>query len=224
MNRPTQWDVLFDLAMQIVQQARAAVGHEFSISFGGGTALMLQIDHRESHDIDLFIDDPQILPFLNPDTQDYKIFKNPDDYDTDGNSVTKLIFENLGEIDFICCADITDTPALVKSIRATEIPLELPSEIVAKKVYYRGSRLQPRDMFDLAAVAESYGDQYVIDALRQCGEDRCTSALDVVQAADSQFVKNVVSQLMMRDRTKHLVDCSQEAAKSLLLKSVGQQA
>lgn len=38
-------------------------------SFGGGTALMLQIAHRESHDIDLFIDDPQILPFLNPETQ-----------------------------------------------------------------------------------------------------------------------------------------------------------
>ncbi|MEO9132390.1 MAG: nucleotidyl transferase AbiEii/AbiGii toxin family protein [Sphingomonas sp.] len=26
-------------------------------SFGGGTALMLMIDHRESHDIDIFLDD-----------------------------------------------------------------------------------------------------------------------------------------------------------------------
>lgn len=221
MNRPTQWDVLFDLAMQIVQQARAAVEHEFSISFGGGTALMLQIDHRESHDIDLFIDDPQILPFLNPDTQDYKISRNPDDYDTDGNSVTKLVFENIGEIDFICCADITEAPAVTTAIRETQIPLEVPSEIVAKKVYYRGARLQPRDMFDLAAVAEVCGEQYVIDALRQCGRDRCASALEVVKAADPQFVKKVVSQLMLRDRTRHLVDRSQQTARALLAKSLG---
>lgn len=30
---------------------------------------MLQIDHRESDDIDIFLDDPQVLPFLNPETQ-----------------------------------------------------------------------------------------------------------------------------------------------------------
>lgn len=26
--------------------------------------MMLQISHRESHDIDLFLDDPQLLPYL----------------------------------------------------------------------------------------------------------------------------------------------------------------
>ena len=30
---------------------------------------MLQIDHRESFDVDIFIDDPQALPYLNPQTQ-----------------------------------------------------------------------------------------------------------------------------------------------------------
>ena len=32
--------------------------------------MMLQIGHRESHDIDIFIHDPQLLGFLNPDIQD----------------------------------------------------------------------------------------------------------------------------------------------------------
>jgi nucleotidyltransferase AbiEii toxin of type IV toxin-antitoxin system len=30
-------------------------------TFGGGTAMMLQIDHRESYDIDIFLSDPQLL-------------------------------------------------------------------------------------------------------------------------------------------------------------------
>jgi len=32
-----------------------------SWTFGGGTALMLQIDHRESFDVDIFLDDPLSL-------------------------------------------------------------------------------------------------------------------------------------------------------------------
>ncbi|WP_457663786.1 hypothetical protein [Sinorhizobium medicae] len=30
---------------------------------------MLQIDHRESFDVDIFLDDPQLLPYLNPKKQ-----------------------------------------------------------------------------------------------------------------------------------------------------------
>jgi hypothetical protein len=28
---------------------------------GGGTAMMMQIDHRSSRDIDIFVSDPQLL-------------------------------------------------------------------------------------------------------------------------------------------------------------------
>jgi hypothetical protein len=34
------------------------------------------------------------------------------------------------------------------------------AEIIAKKVHFRGARIQPRDMLDLAAVAEHYGADY----------------------------------------------------------------
>ena len=34
---------------------------------------MLQIDHRESHDIDLFLSDPQFLPYLNPETEGFEL-------------------------------------------------------------------------------------------------------------------------------------------------------
>ena len=35
-------------------------------ALGGGTALMLHHHHRDSKDIDLFIDDPQYLGLLSP--------------------------------------------------------------------------------------------------------------------------------------------------------------
>lgn len=67
--RPSQWPFLFDLAVDILANAERLNGYAPEWSFGGGTALMLQIDHRESHDIDIFVDDPQWLPFLNPESQ-----------------------------------------------------------------------------------------------------------------------------------------------------------
>ncbi|WP_312992199.1 hypothetical protein [Rhizobium populisoli] len=45
---------------------------------------MLQIDYRESYDIDLFVDDPQVLPYLNPNTQGNTLEMEPDEYKTDG--------------------------------------------------------------------------------------------------------------------------------------------
>ena len=77
------------MAISIIDQASTTIGHRFLWSFGGGTALMLQIDHRESHDIDLFLDDPQVLPFVNPAAQGYNISRQLSDYQTDGAQVTK---------------------------------------------------------------------------------------------------------------------------------------
>lgn len=65
-RRPSQWLILLDLAIKIFDHFEKTVGSMPHWSFGGGTALMLQTDHRESHDIDIFIHDPQILLFATP--------------------------------------------------------------------------------------------------------------------------------------------------------------
>lgn len=62
---------------------------------------MLQIDHRESHDVDLFIRDPQVLPYLNPETQGYALDIMPGSYVSDGVGSLKIVFDGVGEIDFI---------------------------------------------------------------------------------------------------------------------------
>src|SRR3546814_12073265 len=84
---------------------------------------MLQIDHRESHDIDLFLDDPQYLPFLNPETQGIKLERAPDSYQA-GTDALKLAYEELGEIDFICCDNILLDPTAATDVRGPAVPLE----------------------------------------------------------------------------------------------------
>ncbi|HWU64856.1 MAG TPA: nucleotidyl transferase AbiEii/AbiGii toxin family protein, partial [Ensifer sp.] len=119
------------------------MGFDIAWSFGGGTALMLQIDHRDSFDIDVFIDDPQLLPFLNTITQGHELDVWPDDYRTDGTKTLKLVFTGLGEIDFICAAELTETPSFMRPLFEEMVRLETPAEIISKKVYYRGASLQP---------------------------------------------------------------------------------
>ncbi len=113
---------------------------------------MLRIDHRESHDIDIFLDDPQLLPFFDPELQSYALSRQPDGSATDGARSLKLTYQDIGEIDFICCTSILDNPSTRKQVRGHDIDLESAAEIIAKKVYFRGGSFQPRDMFDLAAV------------------------------------------------------------------------
>lgn len=223
-GRPSEWPPLFDIAVQILRHAEAQIGFTPSWSFGGGTGLMLQIDHRESHDIDLFLDDPQLLPFLNPETQGIKLERRPDSYSVEGTSVLKLTYQEAGEIDFIVCADIADRPTKTQGIRGYSVALETPAEIVAKKVYYRGWSFQPRDMFDLAAVAEQFGDEYVVAALKQVGRGPCERALGVVTKASPAFVRSINAQLLARDATRHLIGQAQDIGRELLERALADQS
>lgn len=221
MRQPSQWGLLFDAAIATIRQTEQAIGGRFIWSFGGGTALMLQIDHRESHDVDLFVDDPQIMPFLNPLTQNYTLDHAPDAYDTDGVRATKLIYGDIGEIDFICCSDVTEASSVATRIRGVNVQLETPAEIVAKKVFYRGSSLQPRDMFDIAAVARAKGEDYVVQAMTQCGRGPCATALSAAERFDADAALSIISRLMHRETTSRLVPMARAKTIELLAQAIG---
>lgn len=208
--------MLFDFSVKILAHAQNALGFPFDWTFGGGTALMLQIDHRESHDVDLFVDDPQLLPFFNPELQEIPLARLPDSYQIEGNYVLKLAYEKAGEIDFICCASITKEPSRLIDVRGQLVALEQASEIIAKKVSYRGSLFQPRDMFDLAAVTEHYGTDYSVAALRQCEKQAREAALMRIEEAKPDFVAKVNSQLMVRDKSRHLAERAQAISGDVL--------
>ncbi|PVH29012.1 nucleotidyl transferase AbiEii/AbiGii toxin family protein [Pararhodobacter oceanensis] len=194
---PSRWPELFDAAVSIIAQANAASEVVRYWAFGGGTALMLQIDHRESHDVDFFIDDPSVLPYLNPETQDFQLRIAPSTYKTDGVQSLKIVFDGIGEIDFICSFPVLTEATVRFNVRGALVELETPAEIIAKKIYHRGNRLQPRDMFDIAATARHFGDNYLVQALSKLPE-QTAEALNVAKEFDAGLLGQILEGLNVR--------------------------
>ncbi|AGA08843.1 nucleotidyl transferase AbiEii/AbiGii toxin family protein [Sinorhizobium meliloti] len=140
-NPVSRWSDLFEQACRIIEQANSELTMIDGWTFGGGTALMLQIHHHESFDVDIFLDDPQLLPYLNPKTQGYALDINPDSYESDGSRTLKIVFENVGEIDL--CPQPAGNPAVRAEVRGRQVLLETPGEIIAKKVYTAAQRCSP---------------------------------------------------------------------------------
>jgi hypothetical protein len=122
-------------------------------SLGGGTVLMFHYLHRKSKDIDIFLPDPQFLGCVNPRlggpaediTSEY----------TDAAEYVKLFLPQ-GEIDFVASSPLTAKPFEEHEVLGRRITLETPVEIVAKKIWHRGDRATPRDLLDLALVADKH--------------------------------------------------------------------
>jgi len=79
-NSQADWARLFRIACALIRQVNSKESIIDHWTFGGGTAMMLQIDHRESHDVDIFLFDPQLLPFLDPQKHDFTFEIRPTDY------------------------------------------------------------------------------------------------------------------------------------------------
>jgi Nucleotidyl transferase AbiEii toxin, Type IV TA system len=153
----SQWQRLLDRAADGLDRLRKADQPVPPWLLGGGTALMLHAGHRLSKDIDIFIQDPQYLPFLSPRLGGEDVW-NCDTFEEAAQHL-KLIFPE-GEIDFIVAPPITNLSSEKKSVDMSEIgrpgPLvvdvEYPVEIALKKLVYRGRMLKVRDIFDIAVV------------------------------------------------------------------------
>ena len=171
------------------------------------------IGHRESHDVDIFVQDPQYLGFLNPATQDFRFDTAPIDYRSDGSGSVKLVFD-VGEIDFIVANELTDNPTVERTIEGVETLLETVPEIITKKVFYRGANLKPRDIFDIAVAGRDFRND-VVQALKQYPEE-AKSALSRVERLNPEFVGKAISQLMIREEFKGLVGSSLDDARKLL--------
>jgi hypothetical protein len=182
-------------------------------TIGGGTAMMLQIDHRESHDVDIFLNDPQQLPFLDPQRRDFKFEIQPDDYEGDGIRSLQLVF-SVGEIDFIVAGALTSSPTIQREIEGEIVQLETIPEIVAKKIFYRGSNIMPRDVFDIAAAGEGSAD-VIIEQLGPY-KDRVTQTLAAMEKINPKFVSDSIADLVIRDQYRELAKTALEKCKKIL--------
>jgi hypothetical protein len=150
-ERLKTWEILFQRALVLIDDARAVGIPVEEWTFGGGTVLMRRHRHRYSRDVDIFINDPQFIGYLTP-----RLSATAESLTTDyveDHNFLKLVFPE-GEIDFVASAPLTEEPALIEQLFGRPILVEKSSEIVAKKIWHRGEQFTARDIFDLAMVSE----------------------------------------------------------------------
>lgn len=141
----TAWRTLLELALPALDE----IGSDVKWTLGGGTALALKIHHRISYDIDIFLEDAGLLRALSPNRN--KASRAITDRWQEPGHTLKLEREE-GAIDFIVGARLTDLTPWLYNFKNRGVPVEEPAEILAKKLNYRGSRIVPRDIFDILAV------------------------------------------------------------------------
>jgi predicted nucleotidyltransferase component of viral defense system len=176
------WETLLKRALELIDSVTRSGTVFEPWSFGGGTVLMRRHRHRFSKDIDIFVPDPQYLGYVSPrlnDTAD----SMTGDYIEDARSL-KLVFPE-GEIDFIASAPLTRSPTVVEVLLERQIRVETSTEIIAKKLWHRGSQFKARDMFDLALVAEK--EPEALNEIRPILRDRRQAVLARIAQGDKEL-------------------------------------
>lgn len=158
-------------------------------TFGGGTALAVQLDHRISYDIDIFLESSRHLRSLTPARNEaMRAFLGGHRYQWPGHYL-KLELDG-GEIDFISSAPVTDlAPQPLEVGDGTTVQMEPKLEIAAKKAFYRASDFKTRDVFDFAAIAEQ-DRQGLVAALRDLPPDRLPRLRDRLTALEADYVES----------------------------------
>lgn len=146
------WKALLPEAFAVIDEVVQQHGVDFPVQIGGGSMLARRYGHRDSRDLDLFVSDVRLVRWCSPRLNDAAddLFA---DYAEDAASL-KLV-TGMQEVDVIAAAPLLDDGVEEDVLLGRPVLIERPREILAKKLFYRGRRLEPRDVFDIAAVAEA---------------------------------------------------------------------
>jgi hypothetical protein len=210
----SDWARLFRIACTLIQQVNAEQILIDDWTLGGGTAMMLQIDHRESHDVDIFLNDPQLLSLLDPQKRDFQFEILPSASAGDGARFLKLGFDKIGEIDFIVAGALTASPTKQDTVDGEIVLLETIPEIITKKIHYRGASIKPRDIFDIAAAGEQHAASIIKEL--KAHRDDVARTLTTIDKLKPDFVNGAIAQLLIKDRYAALAKTSLERAKEIL--------
>ncbi len=177
------WRKLEQRALVLIADAQQAAGAPFQPKLGDGTRLMLALNHRISHDIDLFIRDPQWIGYLTPRLNNRANFELSA---YDENAVSLKLRYPEGEIDFIVGMSLLDLPD--DNAADTSFALEPIAEVLAKKLFYRGWALTPRDLFDWWAIETQRADTIPVEKFAQLLRARAQEirhSLEILAVASS---------------------------------------
>lgn len=137
------WRTLEAIAFDMVKDAERTAKSNMAAALGGGTRLMLAMNHSISDDVDIFIPDPQWLGYLSPRLND-RFEEVGKDYDE--NAISLKLYLDGGQIDFIVRSPLMGLQNTASS--DSTFLLEPVMEVLAKKLFHRGWSLTPRDLFD----------------------------------------------------------------------------
>jgi len=142
------WRKLLDRALRAITAVEQETGTSQQIRIGGGTVLSALWGHRYSRDVDLFTRDPQMLGFMRPYLNDTVASILGNDYAESTNAIKFKV--GLGSIDLVAAGDVLpDTRPTTETFAGRMVEIEDPAEILAKKIFHRGTRGTVRDYVDL---------------------------------------------------------------------------
>lgn len=206
--RPTRWQELLRLALPALEHVfgpdLAASDPDWTL--GGGTAIAIELDHRVSYDIDIFLQRGRLKAFTPADNPAAR--RISDRYQWPGHYLKYERPE--GEIDFLSAVLQTDPGFAVREIDGHLVAVETAEEVIVKKIRYRSERFTARDVFDLAAVALARHDlaallaREVPDALARLSE-----SLRVIERRGPGALKSAI---VPTPKSQSILDCAFEVS------------
>lgn len=203
------WETLFGRALDLIDSVATSTHPLEHWSFGGGTVLMRRHRHRFSKDVDIFIEDPQYLPYLSPRTN-AKAEALTGHY-IEQQGFLKLVFPE-GEIDFVVAGPLIRNPHQIEALMGREVRVERSAEIVAKKVWHRGPEFTARDIFDLAMVAER--EPAAIEEIKPILQSRAKVIADRIATREAAL-RETFNELEVLDYERTFDECVDIARRAL---------
>ncbi len=203
----TAWRTLLELALPALDE----IGADVKWTLGGGTALALKLDHRISYDIDIFLEDSGHLRALLPNRN--KAARAITDRWQEPGNYLRLEREE-GVIDFIVAARLTNLTPWFYRFKGRDIPVEEPAEILAKKLQYRGSRILPRDIFDILAVHRL--DPAIVKTAVTAVPDGARRAADRIRRIEQRYRETIGDEVNPTARGAELLEVDPIEAAEML--------
>lgn len=176
---------------------------------------MLQIGHRDSRDIDLFLPDPQPLGFVGAAVADMEAWMPDSSYRGDGSLYLKVSFKGEGEVDFIAAPPVSDHEPLKRTIMGRELLLDSVPAIIASKVHYRCTLLKARDIFDIAAACEAGHREEIREALATMPEQSAVALKRFSGLPAGQFAE-LIPRNYIHHGFEHLLEDAPAIAREVL--------
>ncbi len=222
-EREMKWEQLLEYAFQLFDKVNEYFPNKplssEDWSLGGGTALMLQINHRHSYDIDIFFPDNQLLGFIIATLADvYEGLSNLK-YTYLGSRHVTIKYENIGIIDCIYSVVFTDEPIKKVELAGRSINQQTVPEIICSKVVNRGWYFTPRDIFDVAAACSAIDSEQIEVALSEYPKQVLTT-IKTIESIDSEFVEEQLKGLTINEKYWGLIPDSLQVTRDILKKSL----